>query len=90
MRAEVGDRAERDDAAGVGRAAPRHAGDDAVVLGDLDQRPAGGLGHVGVVRVLDDRRQHAVDVEQDGGALGVLPEGAQELVEGGGRGGHGP
>jgi hypothetical protein len=39
---------------------------------------------------LDDRREHAVDVEQDGGALGVLLEGTQQLVEGGGRGRHGP
>jgi hypothetical protein len=34
----------------------------------------------------DDRGQHAVNVEQDGGVLRVLLEGAQELVEGGVRG----
>jgi hypothetical protein len=90
VRAEVGDRAERNDAAGVGGAAARHAGHDAVALGDLDERPAGGLRHVRVVRVLHDRREHAVDVEQDGRALRVVLQRAQELVEGGGLGGHGP
>jgi hypothetical protein len=66
VRAEVGDRAERDDPARVGGAPAGHAGDDAVALGDLDQRPSRGLGHVGVVGLLDDRRQHAVDIQQDG------------------------
>ena len=82
VRAEVGDRAERHDAARVGRPAARHARHDAVALGDLDQRPPRRLGHVRVVGMLDDRREHAVDVEQHGGALRVVLEGPEELVEG--------
>ena len=52
MRAEVGDRAERDDPPRVGRAPARHAGDHAVAARDLDQRAARGLRHVGVVGLL--------------------------------------
>ena len=88
MRAEVGDRAERDDPARVGRAPARDAGHEPVALGDLDQRPPGRLGHVRVVRVLDDRRQRAVHVEQDRRALRVVLEWLEQLVEGGGRAGH--
>ena len=81
MRAEVGDRAERDDAARVGGAAAGHAGDDAVALGHLDQRAARRLGHVGVVGLLDDRREDAVDVEQDGRARGVGDQRREQVVE---------
>ena len=82
VRAQVGDRAERDDPAGVGGAPAGHAGDHAVAARDLDQRPPGALGHVRVVGVQNDRRQHAVDVEQDGGALRVGLQWPQQLLEG--------
>ena len=82
MVAEVGDRAERHDPAGVGRPAARHAGDDAVAARDLDQRPARRLGHVRVVGLRDDRRQHAVDVEQDRGALGLRRSGSSSASSG--------
>jgi hypothetical protein len=36
---------------------------------------------VRVVRVEDDRSEHAVDVEQDGGALWVRLEGLEQLLE---------
>jgi hypothetical protein len=39
---------------------------------------------VGVVWLLDDRRERPVHVEQNGGALGVGPEGLEQLVERGG------
>jgi hypothetical protein len=65
MVAEVGDRAERDDPAGVGRPAAGDAGDGPVLARDLDQRAPRRLGHVRVVGLGDDRREDAVHVEQD-------------------------
>jgi hypothetical protein len=88
MRAEVGDRAERHDAARVRRPAARDAGHDAVALGDLDQWPPRALGHVRVVRVLDDGRQHAVDVEQHRRPLWFGLQWLQDLLEGSGRARH--
>ena len=87
MRAQVGDRAQRD---------VRRASDDArrtrtrpsLAARDLDQRPAGRLGHVRVVGLLDDRREHAVDVEQHG-ERPPRHAAAQQLLERGGVGGHG-
>ena len=63
--ADVGDRPDRDDLARGRGAAPADAADDPVALGDLDQQRARRLGDVGVVGVADDRRERAVDVEQD-------------------------
>ena len=63
--ADVGDRAQRDDPPRGRGAAPRHARDQPVALGHGDERHARRLGHVRVVGVAHDRRQHPVDVEQD-------------------------
>ena len=83
--ADVGDRAERHDPP-RGRGAPAaDAGDQPVALGDRDQRRARRLGHVGVVGVADDRRQRAVDVEQDRGARRVGRQRGERVVEGRGR-----
>jgi hypothetical protein len=87
--AHVGDRAERHDPPRGTRAAPGHAGHEPVALGDRDEQHARRLGHVRVVRVADDRREHAVDVEQHSAAARI---GAQRLeMVGQGRGsGHEP
>ncbi len=69
--ADVRERADRHDLARRGRATPAHAADHAVALGDLDQQGARGLGHVGIGGVAHDRRQRAVDVEQDRTVGGV-------------------
>ncbi len=67
MIADVGDRPDRDDLAGGAGASAADAADDAIALGDLDQKRARGLGHVRIGGVAHDRRQRAVDVEQDRG-----------------------
>ena len=77
MVADVGDRAQRDDPARGRRPPAADAGDQPVALGDRDQRPPRRLGHVGVVGVADDRRERAVDVEQDRGAPGSARSGAR-------------
>ena len=84
--ADVGDRPERDDPPRDRGLAARHAGDEPVALGDLDQLRPRRLRDVRVIGVADDRRQRAVDVEQDGGAAGL---GAQRLQRLGERGGDG-
>ena len=65
VRAEIGDRADRDHRARLGRAPAADARDDAVPAGDLGQQRAGAFGHAGVGGMLDDRGKRAVDVEQD-------------------------
>jgi hypothetical protein len=65
VRAEVGDRPDRDHRAGVGRLATTDAGHHLVAARDPDQQLTGRLGHLGGGGVLDDRRQRPVDVEQD-------------------------
>ena len=90
VRAEVGDRPQRDDPPRVRGPAPADAGDDAVALGHVDQRPPRRLGHVRVVRMLHDRRQHAVHVEQHRRAPRLRLERPQEFLQGGGRLRHVP
>ena len=87
MVADVRDRAERDDAPRVLRLAAADAADDRVALGDGDELHARRLGDVGVARVADDRRERAVDVEQDGRARRVRAQRSERLGERGG-GGH--
>jgi hypothetical protein len=84
--ADVRDRAERHDPPGGGRLPAAHARDEAVALGDRDERDARGLGDVGVVGVARDGREHAVDVEQHGRARRIGPQGSDRLGEGGRRG----
>ena len=71
VRAEIGDRPDADHRARLRGAAAAHARHQPVRVGDRDQELARGLGHMRVGRVLDDRRQRAVDVEQDRGPFGV-------------------
>ena len=88
MVADVGDRPDRDDLAGGGRAAAADAADDPIALGDLDQQRARRLGDVRVGRVPDDRCEGAVDVEQHRCAGGIGADRLERLHERGG-GGHG-
>jgi hypothetical protein len=88
VRAQVGDRAERDDPPRVGRAAAGHARHHPIAPGDLDQRPPRALRHVGIVGVLHDRGEHPVDVEQDRRAVGGSLQRRQQLLEGSGRARH--
>ena len=81
MGAEIGDRADGDHGASLGGLAAAHAGNEPVALGRPDEQLAGGLGHVRVGGVLDDRRQGPVDIEQDGGTLRVGAQRRERLGE---------
>jgi hypothetical protein len=85
----VGDRAQRDHLARGGRAPAADAADDRVALGHGDELRARGLGDGGVVGVAHDRRERAVDVQQDRRPGRVGAQGGERLGERGG-GGHGP
>jgi hypothetical protein len=85
--ADVGQRADRDDLASDRCAASADAGDDGVALGDLDQQRARGLGHMSVGGVAHDRRERAVDVEQDRPMIRVGADRLERLHERRG-GGH--
>ena len=79
VRPEVGDRPDRDHRPGLGRLAPADASDHAIALGDRNQQLTCPLGHVRVGRVLDDRRQRAVDIEQDRRASRVSADRRERL-----------
>ena len=79
--ADVGDRPDRDDLARGRRAAPAHAAHHPVAARDLDQHRARRLGHVRVGGVPDDRRERAVDVEQDRRAIGLGADRPERLHE---------
>ena len=82
VRAEVGDRADRHHRPRLGGAPAAHAGDDA---GSAGRRSISSCrvasGTLGVGRVLDDRRQRAVDVEQDRGPRRVRREAARAPLD---------
>ena len=65
VRSEVGDRPDRDHRPRLRRPPAADARDDAVAPGDRDQQLPRALGHARIGGMLDDRRQRAVDVEQD-------------------------
>ena len=68
---------------------PGDARDERVLLGKGTQQARSLIGDLGVLRALDDRRERAVDIAEDGGALGGLRQRAQDLGQGVGRGrGH--
>jgi hypothetical protein len=79
VRAEVGDRPDRDHRPRLGRAAPADARDHAVAARELGQQLARRLGNTGVGRLLDDRRERAVDVEHDCCASRVLAHRRENL-----------
>ena len=69
--AGVGQLVDADDRAGQLARAPGHAGDQAVAAGEPPQLDARAVGHARVLRPGDDRREDAVDVEEDGRAFGL-------------------
>ena len=65
VRAEIGDGPDRDHRARLRGPTPAHARHHPVAPGDLGQEPARIWRYARIGGALDDRRQRAVDVEQD-------------------------
>ena len=80
MLADVDDLVETDDAPCVVADAAAHAGDERVPAVQPAELVAGLLGDAGILRPVDDRREHAVDVQDDGGELRRLPQPLEQLV----------
>jgi hypothetical protein len=77
MNADVRDVVEPDDPPCVGRRPPTDAGHEPVAPGQPLDFPPGLLRNCRVLRALDDGRESAVDVEQDGRSLRLAPESHQ-------------
>ena len=74
MLADIGQLVDTDHPAGVVLGASADAGDECVAAGQPLEDGARLLGDGGVLRVVDDRRERAVDVEQQAGRVGLLGE----------------
>ena len=62
--ADVAELGHADDSLRIGARSPRHARDEAVAACEPPQLPADGVGHARPAGIVDDRREHAVDVEE--------------------------
>ena len=74
MLADVDELVEPDDPARIGSRAAADAGDERVAAVQPAQLRSGRLRHGCLVRHVDDRREDAVDVEQDRRPFGLLGE----------------
>ena len=74
MLADVDELVEPDDPTRVGARAAADAGDERIAAVQPAQLLPRRVGHDGVVRHVDDRGEHAVDVEQDRRPRGRLRE----------------
>ena len=81
VRARVGDRADADQPARLGGRAPGDAGDEGVAASQRTQQPRRLLRHLRILGAAHDRRQRAVDVEQDPGARRVCRDWLERLGE---------
>ena len=74
MLADVPELGHADDSLRIGARPPRDARDEAVAARESPQLPADGVGHARPAGIVDDRRQHAVDVEEQRRRVGIRGE----------------
>ena len=91
MHTRIGDSSHSNQTSGLRHGAARDARHAAVTAGDGREQAGAALGHLGVIRALDDGRERAVDIAEHGCLARHIGEGSQGLGKHfGGGSGHAP